>query len=104
MNKNIKRTFIWVKAHQDKEIKTVEETLNDRVDELATTSRHNAAEGLLGVDNKLFYSESKASLLINGGIVSKQVHNQIVKALCERKMRTYYQNKYQWSDQTFDSI
>lgn len=38
-NENITRTYIWVKDHQDKDRKTIQEKSNDRAYELATISR-----------------------------------------------------------------
>ena len=103
-NENIERQYLWVKSHQDKEDKSTEERLNERADHLATLSRRNAANDLLGVDQKLFYSAAKTALMIDGGIVTKNTHEEIISALQMDELKSYYRDKYEWTEQVINSI
>lgn len=103
-NENIIRTYMWVKAHQDKDRKTIQEKLNDRTDELATISRRNAATGILGVDQKLFYESSKAALTIDGRVITKNIHGEIAQEIYKDDTKEYYKKKHEWGDQMIGKI
>ena len=104
-NDNIKRTYQWVKIHQaTNEQMTPFRRVNDIADELATECRKEAIDDLAEAPRKIFNPDSIAALHIKGLIISRDLKVEVHKALIDKKVRKFLQEKYHWNNTVFDSI
>ena len=104
-NDNIKRTYQWVKSHQATDEPTTPfRRVNDIADELATECRKEAIEDLVESPRKIFYPHSIAALHIKGLIISRDLKVEVHKALNDKTLQKFLQEKYHWNNTTFDSI
>ena len=106
-NDNIRREFKWVKSHVDKDRSrclTEDEKINQRADELATTSRKYAEEGLLKIAQKQIYEGACVTLKIKGSVVSKDIKKAIIMAMYGNDMLIYMKEKYGWTSNVTKDI
>ena len=106
-SENIERTFHWVKSHQDEDenhILTDHEQINQRADDLATAAREAVQDGLLESHPKQIFKNAKITLTIRGCVVSKDLKNEITRALYSEKLKTFLCRKYGWNETIFTSI
>ena len=92
-----RRTYKWVKGHQQHDDPTVDEQLNDCADQLATECRLDVKQDLIMAHGKQFYDGSKAVLHIGGVIINKDYKSVILKALFGEGLKEYLKNKYEWN-------
>ena len=86
-NNNIQRTYRWVESHQDNENNDIE--INNIADSLATEAHDNVLQGLQMAYPKQGFLECKATIKINGHIVTKDLKTTITKALYTVDMDKY---------------
>ena len=95
-NNNIQRTYRWVESHQDNENDDIE--INNIADSLATEAHDNVLQGLQVAYPKQGFLKCKATIKINGHIVTKDLKTTITKALYTADMDKYMKKKFGWND------
>ena len=104
-NKHINRDYKWVRSHQkDGEPMTNDRRINDIADRLATKCRDEANEDLIELPRKQFFPDSKIALHIKGNIVSRNLKEAVHQAVNDENLKKFLKGKYDWTDDTFNSI
>ena len=101
-NNNIQRTYRWVESHQDNENDDIE--INTIADSLATEAYDNVIQELQMAYPKQGFLECKATIKINGHIVTKDLKRTITKALYTAEMDKYMRRKFGWTDETIAKV
>ena len=95
----------WVRGHASQRKETHEftwaETLNEAADNLATAARDTTRRA---DDDKYHWPEQQVSVRGDCGQLRGNLAKEMRYCCTHRDLETYYQSRYEWSDQTLDSI
>ena len=78
--------------------------INEKADDIATECRNYVHEGLISADNKPFIPCSKVMVSIRRSRITKNLKQEIRKAVHEGNMKQFLMKKYGWGIEDFQPI